>query len=264
MIIRRKEQIISGHCEACPKSCEGVTFRSFASQAVGAAGFSTGMTTYGAGAVMNKRIHDASEAMTILEGTARVIVEDREHTLTPFDCIHVPAGALHCVTNIETAAILRIHSAFGSAAPKSEFTQERFRQTASGETVLRFETCPVYELSPGALFRDLFARRLGSAGICGGYGLFSPGSSLPCHTHKYDESITIVYGEANCLMRGNRYRLSGYDTAFVPEGEPHRFINESDGAMAMIWVYAGDEPDRLLVDNAYCSGALIWPENSMM
>lgn len=62
-------------------------------------------------------------------------------------------------------------------------------------------------------------------------------------------------------MRGNRYRLSGYDTAFVPEGEPHRFLNESDETMAMVWVYAGDEPDRLLVDNAYCSGTLAWHEH---
>jgi hypothetical protein len=29
--------------------------------------------------------------------------------------------------------------------------------------------------------------------------------------------------------------------------------------MAMIWVYAGDEPDRRIVDNDYCSGLLAWP-----
>jgi hypothetical protein len=34
---------------------------------------------------------------------------------------------------------------------------------------------------------------------------------------------------------------------------PHRFINESDQAMAMVWVYAGDEPERVVVENRRCS-----------
>jgi hypothetical protein len=29
--------------------------------------------------------------------------------------------------------------------------------------------------------------------------------------------------------------------------------------MAMIWVYAGDEPDRRIVVSNYCSGELVWP-----
>ena len=110
-------------------------------------------------------------------------------------------------------------------------------------------------------FRDLFAGRFGSVGICGGYGRFQPEASLPCHIHKFDESITIVEGEAVCLVQGKRYRLSGCDTAFVPEGRPHRFLNHSDSPMAMIWVYAGTEPERSLVRPAYCDGTLVWPES---
>jgi len=60
--------------------------------------------------------------------------------------------------------------------------------------------------------------RFGSVGICGGYGEFNPGSSLPCHLHKYDESITIIKGEAICEVAGKRYLLSDCDTGFVPEG----------------------------------------------
>src|SRR5437870_2652885 len=55
----------------------------------------------------------------------------------------------------------------------------------SPESLSRFQTTTPYELSGNALFKDLFARRLGSKGICGGYGRFGPGASLPCHTHKY-------------------------------------------------------------------------------
>ena len=266
MNIRRKEQIISGSCEPSPESHEELAVCIFASDAIGARGFSTGMTTYASGAAMPNHIHDVSEAMTILEGSARVLVEGREYVLSPYDCIHLPAGTAHYVENAMAEPMLRVHSAFASAGAITGVVHSGFpfvaRESCAPpvETLIRFDECPVYELSPGALFRDLFARRLGSVGICGGYGLFSPGASLPCHTHNYDESITIVLGEASCQVRGSRYQLAGYDTAIVPEGEPHRFINESDGEMAMIWVYAGDEPDRVIVDNGYCSGVTTWPE----
>ncbi len=46
------------------------------------------------------------------------------------------------------------------------------------------------------MFSDSFAGRFGAVGICGGYGQFAPSSSLPCHTHHYDESVTIITGEA--------------------------------------------------------------------
>jgi putative monooxygenase len=60
------------------------------------------------------------------------------------------------------------------------------------------------------------------------------------------------------MVSGRRYELSGYDTAFIPKGIPHRFMNKSNSEMAMIWVYAGDEPDRRIVDSRYCSGVLVW------
>ena len=263
MSIQREEKIISGTCEPSPESWPGVVLRGFAVESIGAHGFSTGMATYAAGATMPHHVHDVSEAITILEGSARVLVTGREYILSPYDCMHMPAGTAHSVVNITAASTMRVHSAFGSARPLTELVQDHF-PAGCPETILRFEECPVYELSPGAFFRDLFARRLGSVGICGGYGLFNPGASLPCHTHNYDESITIVSGEANCLVRGHQYRLNGYDTAFVPRGQPHRFINQSGASMAMIWVYAGDEPDRLVVDGRYCSGDLIWPTRNLL
>ncbi len=132
------------------------------------------------------------------------------------------------------------------------------------ETIVRFDKSPVYELSGNAFFTDLFARRLCAVGICGGYGRFFAGASLPCHTHEFDESITIVKGQASCLVQGRQYELSGCATAYIPKGLPHRFLNSSDQEMAMIWVYAGDEPDRRVVDNAYCSGVLKWPQGGLI
>jgi quercetin dioxygenase-like cupin family protein len=188
--------------------------------------------------------------------------------LFPFDCVHIPAGVAHSVGNAAPDAELLAHSAFASSRPARKFLQNGYprenREYADPlpddpETITRFDRSGVYELAAGAFFRDLFARRFGAVGICGGYGRFAPGSSLPCHIHEYDESITIVSGEATCLVQGREYQLSGYDTAFVPRHQPHRFVNRTGKPMAMIWVYAGDEPDRALVNSDYCSGAQIWP-----
>jgi hypothetical protein len=39
----------------------------------------------------------------------------------------------------------------------------------------------------------------------------------------------------------------------VPRGLPHRFINQTNEFMAMVWVYAGDEPERVIVEDSLCS-----------
>jgi len=127
------------------------------------------------------------------------------------------------------------------------------------ETIVRYKPDSIYELSTNAFFLDLFARRFGAVGICGGHGRFLPGASLPCHIHDFDESITIVNGRAVCLVQGRQYELSGCDTAFIPKGLPHRFLNLSDEEMSMVWVYAGSEPDRRIISSGYCSGERPWP-----
>ena len=48
--------------------------------------------------------------------------------------------------------------------------------------------------------------------------------------------------------------MSDGETALVPRGRVHYFINESDSLMAMIWVYAGTMLERIVLDeaNAWC------------
>ena len=263
-----QQRIISGQCEPLTASLPGVALRTFVSEECGATGFSTGTATFQGSAELAYHRHGCSEAVTVLEGRARIEVEGRSYELSLLDCIHVPAGTAHSVRNADARDSLVAHWAFGTARPSREFVaadypiQERGHgKPAPGdpETLNRFGDCQVYELSQGALFCDLFARRYGAIGICGGYGRFAPGSSLPCHFHEYDESITIVEGDALCLVQGMDYRLSGLDTAFVPKHRPHRFLNQSNGTMGMLWVYAGDEPDRVIVDAGYCAGNLVWP-----
>jgi quercetin dioxygenase-like cupin family protein len=198
-----------------------------------------------------------------LEGQAAVLVEGRRYRLEPFDAIHLPAGTAHAAGNLSAEGRAVLHSSFAADAPAREPVADTFApadrdEPGAGcpEGLVRFVAAAVYELAPRAFFRDLFARRLGARGICGGYGMFETGASLPCHFHAYDESITIVEGTAVCQVAGREYAVSGYDTACIPRGRPHRFLNRSDRPMAMVWVYAGDEPERTLVDPGFCEGLL--------
>jgi putative monooxygenase len=263
------EKIVSARGRApIANVAAGVDLYTFVSEECGATAFSTGLAKFIPGGRLPYHAHGFSEAVTVLEGRAHVLVEGRGYRLGPQDCIHVPAGIAHQVENDDPERELVAHWAFATARSSRELIDRVFPieerdagnpSDSDPETIVRFDQRAVYELSKNAFFIDLFARRFGSVGICGGYGRFLPGASLPCHIHDFDESITIVKGSATCLVEGRRYPVSGYDTAFVPMGLPHRFINESEDEMAMLWVYAGSEPDRRKVLSGYCSGLVVWP-----
>lgn len=240
----------------------------FVSETCGATSLSTGIARFKPGASLQYHTHEFSEAITVIEGQARILVEGRAYLLRPRDCVHIPRDIAHQVENQEAGAELVAHWSFASAAPTRKLADRVFDLEERGysspsklepETIVRYDDRAIYELSSKAFFHDLFARRYGAIGICGGHGRFLPGASLPCHIHDFDESITIVEGKAVCLVQGRRYELSGYDTAFIPKGLPHRFLNLANEEMAMVWVYAGSEPDRRIVDSQYCSGESAWP-----
>jgi quercetin dioxygenase-like cupin family protein len=263
MMSGRLERVTQVATAPALELAEGISVVLFASAELGANGFSTGVVRFKPGAQLPCHRHECGESITVLQGRCDLAVEGRTYRLAPYDSIHVPAGLAHEVKNVESSNDFLAHVAFSSATVTRELVTTRFAprdlrdavaSRKGAEALSRFSRAEEYELSANALFRDLFAKRLGSKGICGGYGRFAPGASLPCHTHLYDESITIVEGGATCLVAGRRYSLRGCDTALVPQGLPHRFINETNEPMAMVWVYAGDEPERVIVDNAICSG----------
>lgn len=259
----RIEAIARGNCPVTAELAPGVELRVLVSGQIGARNLATSTATFRAGAELPYHTHPCSEVIVVLSGQAHVLVEGRRYRVRPYDALHVPAGTAHLVRNASTETPAVLFSSFASESPARELVADRYTVVdcaasngAGAENLVRFETAPVYELSTRAFFRDLFARRFGARGICGGYGLFEPGASLPCHIHGFDESITIITGKAICQVAGKEYTLSDCDTACVPQGRPHRFTNRSDQPMAMIWVYAGDEPDRTLVDPGYCEGRL--------
>ena len=260
----RQEHIIPVNAENARSPAPGVEVHQFVSAATGATNFSTLLAIFQPGATLPYHTHDCSEAITVVEGPLSLAVAGRSYVLEAHDCLHVPAGVPHTAHNAGAGRVVT-HSAFGSAAPARNFITQPFPVVDRGagmpepqdpEHLVRFASAPSYELAPNTKFTDLFNAHLGAKGICGGFGRFQPGASLSCHTHAYDESITIVAGKATCMVHGHHYPVSDYTTAHIPKGFPHRFLNETAEEMHMIWVYAGDLPDRKIVDNGFCTGVL--------
>ena len=194
----------------------------------------------------------------MLNGRALVAVEGREYELEFLDNVVIPRGLAHLVRNLSDRDPLLLHVALASESPARTLVADHFAHHAmpanstgvdGKERVNRFKTAARFEAGPNTSFIDFFNRTL-MPGIemSGGYGLFSPGGRLPAHVHDFDESICIIEGVATCIVEGRRYALRDGATALVPRGRVHYFINESDAPMAMIWVYAGPSPIRIVVD----------------
>jgi quercetin dioxygenase-like cupin family protein len=250
----RRETIASGDATPLKEFPPTVAIRPLVGELTGARGIATFTVQLEPGAELPRHRHDCGEAITVLCGPVEVELAGKWIELESLDCVFVPAGGTHAIRNA-CAEPTFLHSAFASANPSSDFVQPDAPTSAPpAPRVRRVRGASGYDLGGGTEFHDLFASRFGAKGICGGWARFGPGASLPCHFHEYDESITIVEGQAVCEVEGRRYLLSGCDTALIPKGLRHRFLNLSAEPMAMIWVYAGDEPRRTVVDSCCCSG----------
>lgn len=239
----------------------GVELRPMADAPLGARGLFTGVLTLAPGASMPYYARSASEAMVVLEGAAIVDVEDRRYALGPLDAAAVRPQRPRRLANPSAGRAAVLHVAIASGEPDLAWVNGRFAAVEQpgataghegSERIVRHAAAHATELAPHAMFRDLYNAELGTRGICGGYGLFEPGARLPCHRHVYDESITIVQGTATCVVEGRRHELAGLATAMVPQGRCHYFINLTLEPMAMVWVYAGDMPDRIVVGEHLC------------
>lgn len=238
----------------------GVVFECLVGAPMHAKNLTTGVVRFSPGVKLAYHRHPTTESITMLEGSAIVDVEGRRYRLNRFDNVVVPAGVPHGVENSSLEREALLHVTFPTDAPSREmvepiYTPRPMPDDSTGpcvaglERVNRFTTAERYDAGQGAAFIDYFNETL-TPGIemSGGYGEFRPGGRLPAHIHNFDESICIVDGTATCVVEGRRHAMQGNATALVPRGRVHYFVNESSAPMAMIWVYAGPDPRRIVVD----------------
>jgi len=93
----------------------------------------------------------------------------------------------------------------------------------------------------------LAGERTQAQNIANGITEFPPGAAIELHTHNTEEAVTLLEGEAECEVDGQRHRLKPFDTTYVPAGVAHRFINVGSGQMKILWVYGSTYVTRTLV-----------------
>jgi quercetin dioxygenase-like cupin family protein len=245
---------------SCPvmQIAPGIQFECMVGSHNQARRLTTGLVTFAPGAALPYHRHPFGESITLMRGSAVVEVEGRQYVLDEMDNITIPRGLAHHVVNASSRHEAVFNIMLASDSPSRTLVEDPFvlqimppQSTGhpGGERITRFHTAPRYEPGSGTLFIDFFNRELiPNIEMSGGYGVFQHGGRLPAHIHDFDESICIVEGVATCVVEGREYTMSNYATALQPRGRVHYFINHTHAPMAMLWVYAGPMPERLVVD----------------
>lgn len=242
----------------------GVSFRCLVGAHNRARQLTTGLVTFAPDAGLPYHTHPFSESVTVLRGQVLMEVEGRSYEFGPLDNVVIPRGLAHAVRNSSPGEPALLHIAMPTDQPTrslvdAAFPRQTMPRTSTGrrgaERVNRFADAPRFAAGPNTEFIDFFNEDLvPGLEMSGGYGLFGPGGRLPAHIHDFDESICIIDGTATCVVEGRRFALGDGATALVPRGRVHYFINETDRPMAMLWVYAGPKPERIIVDERCATG----------
>jgi quercetin dioxygenase-like cupin family protein len=239
----------------------GVTLCPLVGAHNGARSLFTGLLTLAASASYPVYTRAFTETLVLLEGQAAIDVEDRRYRLRRLDAMTVPARLPRRAINLSTDRPAVLHVSMAAGRPEQTWINGRFTPLeqppgATGhegaERLCHDDPAVRFELAPRTGFQEFFGAATGARGICGGYGVYEPGARLPCHRHEFDESVTVVQGTATCVVEGRRYELSGNATVLAPEGRCHYCINLTLEPMAMIWAFAADQPDRIVMDDAHC------------
>ena len=114
--------------------------------------------------------------------------------------------------------------------------------------VLRIDSLPVVDRGSGIQTIPLVTKELGSKNITTGITRFPVGAKVPMHSHNCDEQVTILEGEAEAELDGERHRLHAYDTTLVPANKPHRFVNVGTTPLAILWIYTAAEVTRTFTE----------------
>lgn len=105
----------------------GIVNYLIASKKLGALAMHTGISTLPVGVTAPRHSHSAEEQVTVLEGTVKITLDDREQICRRFDSSFISAGVEHELVNVgdETAYVLVV---YGSPDVDRTFA-------ATGETV---------------------------------------------------------------------------------------------------------------------------------
>ena len=72
-----------------------------------------------------------------------------------------------------------------------------------------------------------------------GYAVFPPGTAVPPAAHEQDEYSYIISGKVKCESNGTAYEACAGEATFIPAGEIHKSMNDSDKEATLVWLLIG-------------------------
>jgi quercetin dioxygenase-like cupin family protein len=114
--------------------------------------------------------------------------------------------------------------------------------------ILRIDSLPVIDRGNGIQTTPLVTKELGSTHLTTGITRFPVGAKVPMHLHNCDEQVTILEGQAEAELDGQRHRLQPFDTTLVPANKPHRFVNVGATPLAILWIYTSTDVTRTFAE----------------
>ncbi len=85
-------------------------------------------------------------------------------------------------------------------------------------------------------------------GFTMGVTSFPPGTSIRLHSHNTIEQVTVIEGEGLAELNGEQVPARPYDTTQISPGELHRFLNNGETTMRILWVYGSTHVTRTFAD----------------
>lgn len=116
-------------------------------------------------------------------------------------------------------------------------------------TIIKYQDVDGFRRGNGVLTRLLVGRKNAESTVfTSGTTVFPAGCSAPMHSHNCSEQVTILEGEAECVVDGASTLLGPYDTTFIPAEKPHRFVNTGTGDLTILWIYGAREVTRTFTE----------------
>lgn len=115
--------------------------------------------------------------------------------------------------------------------------------------IFKIASMPVVERGNGIRTIPLVTKEIGAKHMTTGLTRFPAGTKVPLHSHNCDEQVTILEGEAEAEIDGQRHRLHPFDTTLIPADKPHRFINTGTSPLTILWIYGSVEVTRTFTES---------------